>query len=108
MTIADNGNGFALVIGPAIATDAAYDPLRHAVDLRIDGGAPARNSPPEIRADPLAALADTVNLLAARGISLRAGDFVTTGSATETLPVKKGSTVTAEFGNLGSIRLTFD
>ncbi|WP_160382319.1 2-keto-4-pentenoate hydratase [Pseudooceanicola pacificus] len=108
MTIADNGNGFALVIGPEIATDAEYDPLRHPVDLRIDGGPPARNSPPDIRADPLAALADTVNLLAARGISLDSGNFVTTGSATETLPVQKGSTVTADFGGLGTIRLTFN
>ena len=107
MTIADNGNGFALVIGPEIAAEAVYEPLTHPVDLRIDGGPPATNSPAEIRARPLEALADTVNLLAARGITLEAGQYVTTGSATDTLAVQAGSTVTADFGDLGSIRLTF-
>lgn len=107
MTIADNGNGFALVIGPQIPAGAVYDPLRHPVNLRINGRIPARNSPPEIRAQPLTALADTVNLLAARGISLHAGQYITTGSATDTLPVEKGSAVNADFGSLGAIRLTF-
>ncbi|MCZ4255539.1 hypothetical protein O4H53_08345 [Sulfitobacter sp. G21635-S1] len=107
MTIADNGNGFALVIGPEISPDARYDPLDHAVDMRIDGGPPAPNVPPWIRAQPLAALADTVNLLAARGITLEAGQYVTTGSATDTLPVLGGSTVNADFGILGCMRLTF-
>lgn len=108
MTIADNGNGCALVIGPEIAAEATYDPLTHAVAFRIDDEPIAENSPPDIRAQPLVALADTVNLLAGRGIALEAGQYLTTGSATATLPVRKGSTVTADFGPLGSISLTFD
>ena len=107
MTIADNGNGLALVIGPEIPVDAVYDPLTHPVELRVDGGAPAANSPADIRARPLDALADIVNLLASRGIALDAGHYVTTGSATDTLAVRAGSTIKADFGALGSIRLTF-
>lgn len=107
MTIADNGNGFALVVGPAIPSDARYNPLDHVVDMRIDGGPPAPNTPPEIRAQPIDALAETVNLLAARGINLEAGQYITTGSATDTLPVLGGSTIIADFGILGRIRIKF-
>ena len=107
MTIADNGNGFALVIGPEIPSGTAYDPLSHPVDMRIDDSAPAANSPPDIRAEPLEALADTVNLLADRGLALEAGQYITTGSATATLPVVAGSTVSADFGALGRIRINF-
>ena len=108
MTIADNGNGFALIIGPEIPSDASYDPLDHPVEMRLDGGTPAVNSPPDIRAQPLNALAETVNLLAARGIELEAGQYLTTGSATDTLPVAGGSAIVADFGVLGRIQIDFD
>lgn len=107
MTIADNGNAFALIIGSEIEAAASYDPLTHPVDLRADDGPAAANSTADIRAQPLDALADTVNLLAERGITLEAGQFLTTGSATDTLAVQAGSTVTANFGDLGTICITF-
>lgn len=105
--LADNGSGLALVIGPEIAAPATVDYLRHPVALTLNGGAPAPQSPPDIRAEPYAALVDVVNHLAERGIGLRAGMAITVGSVTDTLPTPAGSILRADFGALGAITLTF-
>jgi len=107
MTIADNGNGVGLIIGDAIADPNAVDFHRHAIALSVDGGTPARNSPPDIRCSPLDALVDVANHLSARGIALDEGSYVTTGSATETVPVIGGTKAVADFGRLGRIVLEF-
>lgn len=107
MTIADNGNGFALIIGPEIPVNAIYDPLTHPVDMHLDDGTFAANVPPDIRAQPIEALTDTVNLLGARKIALEAGQYITTGSTTATLPIVQGTTATADFGALGIIHIAF-
>ncbi len=103
--MADNGSGLALVIGPQIGAPDAVDYLRHPVVLTLNGGAPAPQSPPDIRADPYAALADVVNHLGARGIALSAGMAITVGSTTDTLPTPAESVLCADFGALGSITL---
>jgi 2-keto-4-pentenoate hydratase len=106
-TIADNGNGVGLVIGEMIADPETVDFHRHPIVLSIDGGNPAPNSPPDVRCSPLHALVDVANHLSARGIALEPGTYVTTGSATETVPVLGGTTAVADFGRLGRISLNF-
>lgn len=106
-TIADNGNGVGLVIGDAITDPAAVDFHRHPIVLTIDGGDPAPNSPPDVRCSPFHALVDVANLLSARGIGLEAGTYITTGSATDTVPVVPGTRAVADFGRLGRISLLF-
>ena len=108
LTIADNGSGSGLVIGDPIADPLAVDFLRHGVELTVDDGEPAENSPPDIRCSPLDALTDVVNCLSARGIALQEGQYVTTGSATATLPAPENGRAVADFGTLGSIVLQFE
>ncbi|WP_372837684.1 2-keto-4-pentenoate hydratase [Phaeovulum sp.] len=103
--IADNGSGLALVIGPQIVAPDAVDYLHHPVALSLNGGTPAAQSPPDIRADPYAALTDVVNHLGARGIGLTAGMAITVGSVTDTLPTPADSVLRADFGALGTITL---
>ncbi|MEX0405893.1 hypothetical protein ABGN05_09495 [Aquibium sp. LZ166] len=105
--IADNGNGVGLIIGDVIADPDAVDFHSHPINLSVDGGEPARNSPPDIRCSPLDALVDVANHLSARGIPLEAGTYVTTGSATETVAVIGGTRTVADFGPLGRITLDF-
>jgi 2-keto-4-pentenoate hydratase len=107
MTIADNGNGVGLIIGEAITDPDAVDFHRHPIDLSIDGGPFAPNSPPDIRCSPFDALVDIANHLSARGIALETGSYITTGSATETVPVIGGTRAVADFGRLGRITLDF-
>ena len=106
-TIADNGNGAGLVVGPAVTSDGT-DFRSCPVFLEVDGGPAAANSPPDIRCEPFSALADVANHLSERGITLAEGAYVTTGSATETLPVMPGSTAVADFADLGRIEINFE
>jgi len=105
--LADNGSGAALILGAEIAAPEQVDFLRHYVALSIDGGAPAAQSPADIRCAPYVALCDVVNHLSARGLDLPKGSVITTGSASDTQPVLAGTTLTADFGPLGAIRLHF-
>lgn len=55
--------------------------------------------------EPCAALAWLVNELCARGITLKAGQFVSTGTCTVPLEVGPGDRVRAEYGPFGRIEL---
>ena len=56
---------------------------------------------------PALALAWLANELSGLGITLRAGEVVTTGVVTTPLPVAPGEVVRADFGGLGRIELAF-
>jgi len=58
--------------------------------------------------DPRTALAWLVNELSALGITLEAGQLVSTGTCIEPLPIEPGDQIQADFGILGqvSVRLT--
>jgi len=56
---------------------------------------------------PLNALEWLVNNLSARGIGLRFGQYITTGVTTEVYMAERGDRITADFGPVGSVDLTF-
>lgn len=107
-TVADNGGGFGFVSGDPAKDWQNFDFLRHQISLRVGSGPTAPNIAPEDRCDPLQALADLANLLSKRSIPLREGMYISTGAATVPQPINKGCTVTADFGNLGTIRVEFN
>ena len=107
MTVADNGGGIGFVFGEAFADWQDLDFQNHLIRLSVDDIEPAENFLGELRGAPLNALADLLNHLAQRGYSLHVGDYVSTGAATVPQPFQKGSVVTADFGNVGSITLQF-
>lgn len=107
MTIADNGGGIGFVFGDPVEDWREIDFQRHHIGLRVDGGAGAENFLGDMRCVPIQALADLVNHLAVRNVALKAGDFVSTGAATVPQPVQKGSRVTADFGVIGKIEISF-
>ncbi len=103
--IADNGNANGFVFGPPIADwqDLPFSTL--AIDARLDG------RPIEVytgiqRYDPVQAVADTATDLAARGIALKAGDYVSTGSSTVPTPIARGQTLIALFADLQRLEVT--
>ena len=98
MTIADNGGGIGFVFGDPVSDwQENIDFQHHNIDLTVDGGAKAENFLGEMRCIPIQAVADLVNHLASRGISLKAGDFVSTGAATVPQPIVAGSHVDSKF-----------
>jgi 2-keto-4-pentenoate hydratase len=105
-TIADNGGGGAFVFGPAIADWRKIDFDHLPIDARIDGAAAIQVYTGELRRDPVAIAAETVNDLAARGVALKAGDYLSTGSLTMPTPIGRGQGFVARFGDLATLRLT--
>ena len=95
MTVADNGGGIGFVFGCAFADWKDLDFRNHSICLQVDDYPAAET------------MADLINHLSARGISLKAGDFVSTGAATVPQLFDRGSHVKADFGIMGKIQLTF-
>jgi len=56
---------------------------------------------------PLNALEWLVNSLGARGLGLKAGQYVTTGVTTEVYMAQRGDRIMADFGAVGAVELTF-
>ncbi len=106
MSIADNGGGIGVVYGDAFEGWKEIDLRNHPVHLQVDDNPPQENLLGEMRCEPLEALADTLNHLAGRGLGLKAGQFVTTGTTTVPPSLPVGSRLTADFGVVGSISIT--
>ncbi len=106
--IADNGGGGAFVFGPAIPNWRRIDFDKLPIEPRIDGGAPLQVYQGELRRDPVAIAAETVNDLAARGVAFKAGDYLSTGSLSMPTPIGRGQSFVAKFGDLAtlSVKLT--
>ena len=105
--IADNGNAAGFVFGPPIPVWQSLSLATLPIDARLDG-VPLEVYTGVQRYDPVTAVADTATALAGRGIGLKAGDYVSTGSATVPIPVRAGQTLIAVFGDLQTleVRLT--
>jgi 2-keto-4-pentenoate hydratase len=58
--------------------------------------------------DPRAALAWCANELRQLGLTLRAGEVVTTGTCHPPLPISAGDRMEADFGSLGKVSVAFE
>jgi 2-keto-4-pentenoate hydratase len=67
----------------------------------------ATNTAAEVLGSPINSLAWVANHLGTRGLGLRAGDVVMTGSVSLLLRPKPGDTVRARFTRLGSVSARF-
>jgi 2-keto-4-pentenoate hydratase len=77
------------------------------VVYEMNGQVMATNAAAEVLGNPLNALAWLANHLGARGLGLRAGDLVMSGSISTLLRPKAGDVVTARFTRLGSVSARF-
>lgn len=102
-TIADNGGGGAFVFGPAVANWRAIDFARLPIDPRIDDGAAIQVYQGELRRNPIAIAAETINDLAVRGVAFKTGDYLSTGSLTMPKPIGRGQSFVARFGELATL-----
>jgi len=106
-TVADNGAAAAVVIGGR--------PVRpDAVDLRWVAGLLYRNGDIEetgvaagVLGHPALGVAWLANKLGAFGVALEPGHFTLSGSFVRPVWAKKGDTLRADFGPLGSIGIQF-
>ena len=103
--LADNYANGGLVWGAAVADWRKLDFGRTEIRITQDDQPFADSSAGAAR-DPVAALVDFANLMRMRG-GARAGTFVTTGSWTGLVFTRHGARISADFGPLGRIGITF-
>ncbi|MBL8383565.1 MAG: hypothetical protein JNM90_10835 [Burkholderiales bacterium] len=106
--IADNAAHGHWIFGAATTAWQDLDLLEARISLSINGGLVAAGQVRNVDDGAFGAAAWLANALAAAGRTLKAGEFVTTGSVTAPQPVAAGQSVSADFGPLGNIVLTLD
>ena len=105
LLVADNGAAGAYITGPTVADWRDIDLAGIEATLQIDGAHAADSLTGDARCQPVAVLVWTANALSARGVGLKAGDLVTTGTACAPTPCGPGIEVVARFGGLGEVRM---
>ena len=105
--VADGVSGNALVLGQPLTPLAGLDLSLEGVVYEMSGRIMATNTAAEVLGNPLNSLAWLANNLGERGLRLRAGDLVMSGSISALLRPKAGDVVTARFTRLGSVSARF-
>ncbi len=105
--IADQGGGGRWIRGAEVTDFAGLDFAGYPVGIGIDGAPRESGTGAAVLGSPLNALAWLANHLAARGQTLKAGEYVTTGSCTKPFPAAKGEAAVADFGALGQVKVSF-
>jgi 2-keto-4-pentenoate hydratase len=102
--IADDACAHYFVLGPAATADwRALDLVAHPVVATVAGGETRSGTGGNVLGDPRVALAWLVNELSGIGVTLHAGEVVTTGTCIVPIPIAPGDLVTADFGILGRV-----
>jgi 2-keto-4-pentenoate hydratase len=106
--IADNACNAHWVKGALLRdwrhTDLAAQPVRVIVNGRVE----REGSGAAVLGHPLKSLEWLVGELGARGRSLKAGDYITTGVTTQVYMAERGDRIVAEFGAVGSAEVVFE
>ena len=97
----------AVVLAGALTPIAGLDLALEGLVWEQSGRIMATNTAAEVMGNPLNSLAWIANHLGARGLSLKSGDLVMTGSVSALLRPKAGDTVRASFTRLGAVSARF-
>lgn len=104
-TVADNASSAGVILGEKKLITEDYAAL--ATTLIIDGEVREEGSTAAVLGDPAYAVAWLANALGEYGVSIEPGHIVLSGSCTRAVPVEAQNTVTAAFGEFGSVTAQF-
>lgn len=105
--IADGVYAKAIVLGGALTPMTGIDLALEGLVYEQSGTVVGTATAAEVLGTPLNSLAWIANHLGARGLGLRAGDVVMTGSVSKVLQPRAGDIVRATFTRLGSVSVRF-
>jgi 2-keto-4-pentenoate hydratase len=105
--VADGIFANAIVLGAGLVPVTHLDLALEGLVYEMNGAVVATNTAAEVLGNPLLSLTWLANHLGARGLGLRAGDVVMTGSVSLLLRPKAGDTVRASYTRLGSVSARF-
>lgn len=104
---ADGGANMAFVAGTGVLNRPLDTLSSQVVTLDVNDKRVASGRGERALGHPLNVLQWLVSHCDRRGVSLRAGDVVTTGTCTGLMSVAPGDRITANFGPLGDVHATF-
>jgi 2-keto-4-pentenoate hydratase len=105
--IADNACAHLFVLGaPTAANWRAIDLVEERPVIML-GGKQYTGHGKNVLGDPRVALAWLANELRELGVTLKAGQIVTTGTCHPPLPIKSGDVFAADFGVIGKVSVAF-
>ena len=106
--IADNAIHGASILGKADDRDwQAFKLDEQAVTLLVNGRVQETGTGANVLGSPLNAMAWLGNCLQSQGRQLKAGDIVTTGTACAVYNAAAGDDITVNFGEMGSVSMSF-
>ena len=105
--IADNACACLFILGPSATDWKDFDYLNQAVTVTLNGEAIDSGYGRNVLGDPRVALTWIVNELSSIGVTMKADQFVTTGTCRVPVKVQPGDTVQADFGKLGQVGCSF-
>ncbi len=106
--LADGAASGRYVIGSALEDWRSLDLAAMPVTLTVDGTVRRRGSGREVMGNPINAVVWLANQRSRWGDGLKAGEMISTGTATGMLLAKRGQTMRAEFGGRWTADVTFD
>jgi len=105
--IADNACAHLFVLGPPTTANwRTLDLVEHRPVIALRGQQYIGHGK-NVLGDPLKALALLANELRELGVTLKAGQIVTTGTCHPPLPIQSGDLFAADFGSLGKVSVAF-
>lgn len=104
-TVADNASCGLYVLGGRPVPLDRVDLRTIAMTMSVDGEQVSSGSGGECLGHPLNAARWLANTMSARGTPLRAGEVVMTGALGPMAPTKPGDTISADFGDLGTVTI---
>jgi len=106
-TVADNASSGAVVLGSRPTHLGEQDLRLAGCNLFVNGALVGTGAGGAVLGSPLTAALWLVNTLGARGVTMRAGQVVLSGSVTASVPVAAGDTVSARIAGLGTVTTRF-
>lgn len=107
MANADFGTNIAFTHGEWITDWRGFDLAATTVDLAVNGQTVASGTGAAALGSPLHVATWLANHLSDRGIGVRSGELVSTGTCTGLQPVRAGDTAAVSFGPLGIVHARF-
>lgn len=106
-TVADNASAGAYVLGTQRRTLAEVEPREVSMTMSMDGEEVSAGTGAACLGDPVEAVVWLARQARDLGSPLRAGQVVLSGALGPMRPVEGPATVTADFGALGTVSVTF-
>jgi len=105
--IADNAVHAHWIYGNEIKNLNDFNFNDHSVDLFINGQLIDKGNSSNVMGNPINSLTWLINNLALIGKSLPKNSYISTGTCTPAIPIKKGDKIMADFGKLGNVSFTY-